>query len=80
LGPSQREILTMRNQLHHSYEEISVTLELSLGTVKSRIARARESLRMLLVESYAGNKPDGSPDTDWFESSRSSGVVGCAGG
>jgi RNA polymerase sigma-70 factor (ECF subfamily) len=31
-----------------SYEEIAVVLELSLGTVKSRILRGRESLRKIL--------------------------------
>jgi RNA polymerase sigma-70 factor (ECF subfamily) len=33
-----------------SYEEIAQVLEVSLGTVKSRILRGRESLRAHLVE------------------------------
>lgn len=50
LESSHREILTLRTQLHHSYEEIANTLGINVGTVKSRIARARGSLRGLLAD------------------------------
>src|SRR5258706_7223078 len=42
-----REILIMRNIEHVSYAGIATILNISVGTVKSRIARAREGLRSL---------------------------------
>jgi RNA polymerase sigma-70 factor (ECF subfamily) len=72
LEPDQREILTLRNLLHRSYDEIASTLGINLGTVKSRIARARGSLRGLL----AGSCPEFSAATnasDWFEPVRGAG-------
>jgi RNA polymerase sigma-70 factor (ECF subfamily) len=40
-----REVLVLRNVENMRYEEIAIALECSVGTVKSRIARAREALR-----------------------------------
>jgi len=51
LDRKHREILTMRNVLDLSYEEIARALGINIGTVKSRIARAREYLREKLAES-----------------------------
>ena len=45
LNEKHREALVLRNIKNLSYEEIADELQISIGTVKSRIARARESLR-----------------------------------
>lgn len=45
LNEKHREALVLRNVKNLSYEEIAERLQISIGTVKSRIARARESLR-----------------------------------
>jgi len=42
---SHRTILLLKEVEGLSYDEISTTLDLPLGTVKSRLARARQSLR-----------------------------------
>jgi RNA polymerase sigma-70 factor (ECF subfamily) len=52
LGAKHREILILRNVKNLSYEEISAILGISIGTVKSRIARARETLRAELGEDF----------------------------
>jgi RNA polymerase sigma-70 factor (ECF subfamily) len=48
LTQKHREILILRNVQNLAYEEIADILNISVGTVKSRIARARESLRQKL--------------------------------
>lgn len=48
LRPKYRFVLVMRDVQGLSYDEIASTLGISLGTVKSRISRAREDLRELL--------------------------------
>jgi RNA polymerase sigma-70 factor, ECF subfamily len=74
LSAEHREILTLRNSLDRSYAEIARALNLGLGTVKSRIGRARLTLRRHLDETYAGNQT-GAQTSPWFESSRPSGRV-----
>ena len=74
LGERPREILTLRNALNRSYGEISRELGISVGTVKSRIARARASLRALLAEACPEFGPDAQP-VAWFDPVRPAGGV-----
>jgi len=48
LNPKFRAAVVLRDIEDLSYEEIAVVLEVSLGTVKSRILRGREALRKIL--------------------------------
>ncbi len=45
LSPKLRLIIVLKEVEELSYEEISETLDISMGTVKSRIARARKELQ-----------------------------------
>ncbi|MCL2747097.1 MAG: sigma-70 family RNA polymerase sigma factor [Oscillospiraceae bacterium] len=49
LRPDQRAVLTLREIQGLSYDEIADVLALPAGTVKSRLARAREALREILI-------------------------------
>lgn len=62
LGDSHRQALVLREMQELSYEEIAAVLEVDLGTVKSRISRARGALRKILVKNgnlsgYLPSKP-----------------------
>lgn len=48
LGTAYRETVVLRDIEGFSYEEIAATLEISIGTVKSRLSRGREELRRKL--------------------------------
>lgn len=75
LDAGHREILTLRNQLHHSYDQIAHELGVNPGTVKSRIARARGKLRGLMAEAC----PEFSTEAaarEWFEPVRSHRGIG----
>lgn len=49
LSEVYRAVIVMRDIDGYSYEEISDMLDVSVGTVKSRINRGREKLRELLI-------------------------------
>jgi len=52
LDEGYREVLVLRDILGHSYEEIRQTLKLPEGTVKSRLSRARESVKNCLKKGF----------------------------
>lgn len=60
LSLEHRQVLVMREINGLSYQEIADVLDLEAGTVKSRIARARISLRKILVESGNFSHPPSS--------------------
>ena len=53
LNAKHKEVLILRNVKNLSYEEISEKLGISVGTVKSRIARGRDSLRELMGSDFS---------------------------
>ncbi len=71
LGPGHRDILTRRNILNCTYDQIARELAISVGTVKSRIARARSNLRVLLARSCPEFEADSMP-CQWFDPIRPS--------
>ena len=50
INPGFRSAVILRDLEELSYEEIAEVLQISLGTVKSRILRGREALRKILTE------------------------------
>jgi RNA polymerase sigma-70 factor, ECF subfamily len=78
LPEAQREILELRNVLNHSYDEIAAALGIRVGTVKSRIARARGHLRDLISETCPEFGGDAAA-SDWFEPVRSQGGLAAVG-
>lgn len=72
LGGPQREILALTQS--HSYAQIAEHFGISVGTVKSRVARARERLRIQMSEVCPEfNAAD--RRVDWFEPVRNTGGI-----
>jgi RNA polymerase sigma-70 factor (ECF subfamily) len=57
LNPIFREAVVLRDIMDLSYDEIAKTLNVSMGTVKSRILRGREALREQLAGSLTKTAP-----------------------
>ena len=57
LPPEQREVLLLVVLEEMSYEQAAGALGIPIGTVMSRLARAREKLRSMLSGQAAGGKP-----------------------
>lgn len=76
LTAGQREVLILRAERQQCYGTIARTLGISVGTVKSRVARARRHLRQLLAETYAVEPPHAAArPICWFESQRPAGLI-----
>ncbi len=69
LNIQQREILLLRNVRQYSYEEIARALAIKIGTVKSRVGRARNELRLLLAKTCPEFNAEDSPH-EWFDPAR----------
>lgn len=52
LEPDAREILLLREMQGMSYDDIAATLGIPLGTVQSRLARSRESLKKAVLKRH----------------------------
>lgn len=50
LSDDHRAILVLREMEDHAYEQIAEILEISIGTVRSRLSRARAQLKLVLEE------------------------------
>jgi RNA polymerase sigma-70 factor (ECF subfamily) len=59
LPSDQRLAVILCDMQGFSYDEIAATMRCSLGTVKSRIARGRDKLRVLLIEPTGTNETHG---------------------
>ncbi|MGH2452709.1 MAG: sigma-70 family RNA polymerase sigma factor, partial [bacterium] len=54
LAPDHRVIIVLRDLQGLAYEEIAEVLRIPVGTVRSRLSRARDALRVLLIDLAPG--------------------------
>ncbi|MDE0862358.1 MAG: sigma-70 family RNA polymerase sigma factor [Rubripirellula sp.] len=57
LSEDHRKILVLREMQERSYEDIAVILEISIGTVRSRLSRARNQLKVTLEAMESEEEP-----------------------
>jgi len=58
LSQEHQAVLVLRDMEGYSYEEIARITDSSLGTVKSRINRARQTLRNIMTEEFRIQNPE----------------------
>ena len=63
LTPDHRQVLILREMHQLSYDEIAQSLDIDVGTVKSRISRGRKQLRNFLIASGNFSPPGASNQT-----------------
>jgi RNA polymerase sigma-70 factor (ECF subfamily) len=59
LSDDHRSILVLREMQEHSYEDIAEILDISIGTVRSRLSRARQQLKVSLEAMQRAEEPKG---------------------
>ncbi len=60
LDPQQRTVIVLRDIEGFDYQDMAEILDVAVGTIKSRLHRARMALRELLVPHFVGAPNDGS--------------------
>ncbi|MEM9586856.1 MAG: sigma-70 family RNA polymerase sigma factor [Planctomycetota bacterium] len=58
LTPEHRGILILREMEEHSYETIADILQISIGTVRSRLSRARRQLKLTIEAIQESQQPN----------------------
>jgi len=70
LDDEAREVLLLRDAEHLSYDDIAEVLEVPIGTVRSRLHRARGDLHRRLAPTLADAPQPGAPAADAREGAR----------